>query len=176
MGRQLQSRRVISVGARRRTTWAGIHSLTWIALAADALVNAGGFTAAGLVNVPKSTLIRVRGILGIRSDQNAGIEDAMGAMGIAVVTDAALTAGGASLPDPVDDSAGDFWQTWQAFVAPGLAGTSAAATTWQSMYTVDSKAQRKLGDLDAIAIQIKNANVVGGLEFMFSLRFLFLLS
>ena len=173
---RVQSRRALPSVARRRTTWAGIHSLVWTALGADTLVNAGGFTAAGLTNIPKSTLIRVRGILGIRADQNANIEEAMGAMGICVVTDAALTAGGASFPDPVDDSAADYWQTWQAFVAPGLTGTSAAATTWQSVVDIDSKAQRKLGDLDAIAIQIKNANAVGGLEFMFSLRFLFLLS
>ena len=174
MARSFQStRRVPSVSARRKTTWGGIQSFVYSTVAADTLVLLASFSAAGLANIQKSTLIRVRGIVGVRSDQGAAFEDAQGAFGIAVVTDTAASLGVTALPDPVNDAAGDYWQTWQGLFSTPIQSTSARSPT---QYMVDSKAQRKLGDLDAIVLLFKNAHATHGMQVAVQLRFLFLLS
>ena len=173
MARAVQARRVLPSGARRRTTWGAIFSTGFQALAANSLVTAGSFNAAGLANVAPGTLIRVRGLLVVRSDQNAAIEDGFGAMGVAVVTERARNAGGTALPDPVSQAAADYWQSYQPFIASHsiVVGTGVA----QETYTIDSKAQRRFGDLDAIVVQVTNADAASGISFMIALRFLFLL-
>jgi len=169
--------RVVSVrtpqSSRRKTTWGGIHSLAYTTIAAGTNVLLAFFSAAGLVNVPRSTLIRVRGVVSVRSDQSIGVEAPMGAFGIALANENARVAGAASLLGPITDSSADEWQTWQGLFPPGLVTTNMSDVR---EYMIDSKGQRKLSDLESIVVMVENASATIGMEIAVQLRFLFLLS
>ena len=53
------------------------------------------------------TVLRIRGILHVASDQVATVEGQHGAFGAAVVTNQAATTGITAMPKPVDDGNGD---------------------------------------------------------------------
>ena len=135
------------------------------------------FTAATLQDTPRPTLIRVRGLIALRSDQQVAIEGAMGAIGIAKVTDIARTIGVTALPGPVTDAPGDYWQTWMGLISPPVVGAIASGTPGPSItyLQVDSKGQRKIGDLDALVVMVETGSATG-FEIAIALRFLFLLS
>ena len=176
MARGSQFRRApIRVPSRRLTTWAGIQSTTFSGIAASSKALLAGF-AASQIN-QRTTLIRVRGIMAIRSDQSAALENSMGSFGIAVVTDQAFSTGVTALPGPSTDIEGDYWQTWQALIAPPVKGAIASGSPGPSVHymDIDSKGQRKIADLEAIALMVENDSG-SGFEIAFKLRLLFLLS
>ncbi len=152
---------------RRKTTWGAINSLDTTSIAVSTNVLVGSFSAAGLANLGPSTLIRVRGLIDIRSDQNAASEKATGAMGISVVTETARALGVTALQGPGSEAASDAWQTWQGIVAPPTTGASGSTLTVQ--YMIDSKAMRKLGDLDSIVLLVENLSAANVFEVMVQL-------
>ena len=175
---RLVSRTVRGSAPKRFTTWGAVQSTEFVVMPASSKIFVASFSAAGLANLARSTLIRVRGLITIRSDQQVAIEEASGAFGVAVVTETARALGVTALPDPVADAAGDYWQTWQAWTAPPLMGAvaSGSPSPSQMQYVIDSKGQRKLADLDAIVLMASNIHATHGAEIALQLRFLFLLS
>ena len=171
MARLVRGRVPVRAPQRRLTTWGGVQSNSYANVPAASKLFFASFSAAGLANIQRSTLIRVRGIISVKSDQSGGIEDAMGAFGIAVVTDTARAVGVTALPAPSDDAAGDYWQTWQALFSPPI-----DATIDNELFMIDSKGQRKLSDLDAIVLMFENTHATHGMDVAVQLRFLFLLS
>ena len=77
----------------------------------------------------------------------------MGAFGALVVTDAAVVAGVASMPDPVTDADDDGWFLWVPF-AQKASGSSSGTIGFQ--YDFDSKAMRKLSEGFSVAFILAN--------------------
>jgi len=88
------------------------------------------------------TVRRVIGTAWVGSDQSAGFEDQVGAIGACIVTDQALATGVAALPGPATDANDEIWQTWFP-VMQGSAKALTAAGRDGFQYAIDSKAMRK---------------------------------
>ena len=161
-------------GPRRKTTWGSITSSGFSVIGAGTSSILGSFSAAGLANLGPTTLIRIRGLFVVRSDQGVALEEAMGVLSTAVVSQAALDAGAASIPRPVDDSEWDGWMMWRPFVAPSASSVTVTGHD-QVSFEIDSKAMRKLGDLDAVVLMIENESGAHGCSVAVFLWFLFLL-
>ena len=157
---------------RRKTTWGAVNSLTYTNLGAGVAVILADFSAASLANLGPSILIRVRGMISVVSDQTASAEKGMGAFGVAVVNEAARVAGVGSVLTPITDAASDGFQTWQGLFVPSGVITGPQTPI---LYEIDSKGQRKLGDLDSIVLTAENASASLGMQIAVQLRFLFLL-
>ena len=156
---------------RRKTTWGHISSNGTTVIPADTNILLAAFVSSGLANLGPTTLVRVRGLIVVSSDQSGGIEHSTGALGISVVTDVARAAG--SIQGPITNGASDSWQTW---VGLGIPSTEAAtAGLGNRVIEVDSKGQRKLGDEDAIIVAVECAHATEGFEISIQLRFLFML-
>ena len=112
-------------------------------------------------NIDGLTLARLRGELAIHLQSTSAAGDGFtGAFGIGLATFAAVTAGIASVPTPITEMAWDGWiyHTFFSIRSAGIiaAGTAADDQVAPSVISsslrreVDSKAMRKLNDLDAI--------------------------
>ncbi len=133
--------------SRRATTWAlGPQARDGtIAATGQAAWSAGVVTVLGEV-----TLIRTRGHF--RAQLNSG--DAagsgfLGAVGIGMTTQVAFTAGGTSLPGPLDQEGWDGWLWHQYFDIRMITATIADGVNAGAVFVnipVDSKAMRKLDE------------------------------
>ena len=157
-------------GPRRETEWGSVTTAAPIVVAAGTSVVLASFTGLQLESIVPATLVRVRGLLAVQSDQGAAFEDAMGAFGIYVPADPARIAGVASLLTPITDAFADNWQTWQGFMSTGQRTGNAVA--WNE-YTIDSKAMRKIADGDSLVLIAENAHATAGLQVAVQLRLLF---
>ena len=148
-------------------TWAGLTSgTTWTSVAANGSIIAGSFIV-GL----DSTMVRIRGMLGILSDQAAADEEVHGAIGIARVTEDAFSSGIAAVPVPIADIDSDSWVMWQPFIhAFRRLDATGIAEPAQSNFVIDSKAMRKFTATDRMVIVLENDSSVAGLRFMLVIR------
>jgi len=133
-GRRQFSRQV---SRRAPTSWAGFSGLFTIPNAGKILV--GTFTP--VPNFAHETLVRMVGMW--RPEVTA--YDGVYAIGAAVVSDAAVTAGVASMPDPITEIQDDLWT----FISGGANNTAA---TFNEGLVFDSRGMRKLEDGQAIAV------------------------
>ena len=158
----------------RLTEWIGRGFNTdGVALAASTVVIDSSFNAAALAKLP-FTITRVVGLLSIQSDQNAAIELVFGALGFAVVSDQAVAAGVASVPNPVTDVSSDLWHVYQSFAAEGSASTNVGRPIQH--FAFDSRAQRKVEQgMDCVAV-IANSSNTDGLTYVLNYRMLLKLS
>ena len=133
-------------------------------------MNAQRFPAAagGNPDFFPGTITRTRGFISVASDQGAALEVQVGALGMAIVTEAAATAGGAALPDPAASAASGFWFVWVPFAQKNLNldGTSSV------IYQFDSKAMRKIEPGEVIVVMVVNSSATLGLEFIINFRLL----
>ena len=163
-------RRVFRRGltAPGRTTWGALVGTTAnTSVAASSIVFLGNFS----LDNPgiNETVMRTRGLLHISSDQAAAEESQIGAFGMCVVTDQALTIGVTALPGPVSDADDDIWFVWQPIVASGAAVLS-GRLGWQ--YEIDSKAMRRIQEGKNVALMIENASASNAFEIGLALRLL----
>ena len=110
---------------------------------------------ASLSEITPCTLVRVRGILHVRSDQSGAAEAQIGAFGIMVVREPARAGGVGNVPTPITEGAHDTWQTYHPFAQ---AGADAVAGHIGSSYVIDSKAMRKVDNGDAIVVTAEAAS------------------
>ncbi len=101
------------------------------------------------------TIRRTRGAVSCASDQTSAIEDQIGALGMVVVTDIAITQGVASLPGPVTEQNDDDWFVWEPII--GLAASVPHPGEGGS-FRFDSKAMRRLPDGNSVAVILENAS------------------
>jgi len=161
-----------SRGARRQTEWlasANINVVTSIGAATFLLDQS--LTAAELAKRP-FTVTRTIGSLWVQSDQNAAFENFVGALGMMVVSDKAVTTGATAVPDPITQESSDEWFMYQAFAGTAGAEASAGAFRMLQEYKFDSRAQRKVQDGEDIAVVIANASAAFGMQFMLKFRLL----
>jgi len=161
------------VGAPRLTEWFGSSNALvddFTTVAANTLVLVTNFPAAvgGSPDKLPGTIIRTRGVLSIGSDQGAALEVQTGALGGAIVTEAAFTAGGAALPDPVSDSSAGFWFLYEPFAQKNFNNLSIPT----QLYTFDSKAMRKIEPGEMAVFMLVNAHATHGLTFLLNIRML----
>ena len=157
---------------RRGTSWTGFQTGTaFQALAGSTIVLDALFTPL----LPEQTIVRIRGILAVKSDQEAADEDIHGAFGIALVEEPAASAGVTAVPSPVTDISNEAWILWQPFVS-SFVFTSAAGFESPAgrEYVLDSKAMRKISDTQRLVMLLENTSATG-MEYWYVLRFLSLL-
>ena len=144
---------------------------SYTVLAANSFVQATRFpaVAGGSPDMLPGTIVRARGFVFIGSDQGAGLESQVGAFGACIVSEAAATAGGASLPDPITDSSSGIWFIWGGFARQGILNTTQPSVT---DYPFDSKAMRKVEPGEVMVFIIANAHATEGLGFLLQIRML----
>ncbi len=116
------------------------------------------------------TVRRTRGVLSIKSDQSAAVEEQTGAFGMVIVTDLAAAAGAASIPGPFTERNDDGWFVWVPFTQFTSGAIAGGYTSMQ--YQFDSKAMRKLEQGFSIAIMVENASAGDAFSFMFGFSLL----
>ncbi len=173
-GSQFRTGRVVTrAPQRRKVSWAvSVRDTGFTALAANTKVLDQVLDPNTLANVQarESTIVRVRGILTVRSDQASVLEQQIGALGFILVTDEAVAAGAASIPGPMAEGDNDGWFVWVPF---GQDGINVTAGSFGRSYVIDSKAMRKFQGGLQLVIMVENQHATQGLEFFLSFRMLF---
>ena len=138
---------------------------SWAALSSTAVVGVSTSTKVLVSSLSLSnpnideTLLRNVGRILVKSDQVAATEVMIGAFGMIVVTDLAVAAGAASIPGPITDAADDGWLLYVPLVSDFTFVTAAGfSNTLSSVYDFDSKAKRKTGEGQKIAVMVENAS------------------
>ena len=146
--------------SNRVPTWL-FANVAQTAIAANSAVLLGSLNAAGLALRP-FTVIRSHLWFHMESDQVAASEESHGALGLIVANDQAVAAGANSIPAPASNADAPFF-VYQAFInsfirldATGV--IEPAGTNVQ----IDSKAMRKVGANEDIAIMIENDDATTG--------------
>ena len=148
------------VRSDRQNVWASID-FTVQTIAANTLVLLGSLNVAALALRP-FTIIRTRAQGIWASDQTTGDEWPHGALGMVVVSDQAIVAGAASIPDPVSNADAP-WHVWQGLethisVATEVGFVEIAGQSFE----IDSKAMRKIGVNEDVAVMVVNAHATHG--------------
>ncbi len=172
------ARRTAGVGRGRRqpTNWARTvaSGLTVLPASSKVLLASVVLSNPGI----NETIRRTRGIVLVTSDQGSIQEEQLGAVGAMLVTDTAVGAGVASLPDPVTDANDDGWFVWLPFMqisgAQVTAGT--ASQTAMNRYEFDSKAMRRMEEGYQVAFVAANASATRGLSIAITISLLSSLS
>ncbi len=129
----------------RETLWfGGVDVLQVIGTPGTALLLTS--LSAGALDLRPFTVIRTRGMLGIRSDQVAATEDQLAAYGHAVVADQAVAIGVTAVPTPVTDNDSDLWFVLERIMSDMTFSTAAAHEKQGNYASFDSKAMRKVED------------------------------
>jgi len=158
--------------ARREMVWIGLFpAQAKIALAAGQVILMGTLNAAALALRP-FTVVRTRGFLWTASDQEGAIEEPFGAFGLMVVKQTASAAGIASLPTPVTESDGEFFVYEPWIAAMRFVSATGIADPAGSTIHFDSKAQRKLGLDEDLAVTIENESSTHGADVIIGGRIL----
>ncbi len=157
-------------GGRKLGSWSFVTSGTsWTALGAASAILDAFFVPL----LPDQTILRVRGLLSVKSDQDAATEQINGAFGMMIVTEQATSIGVSAIPFPVTDGGDDKWFVWQPFShALEFADATGISEPAQTSYVLDSKAMRKLDDSERIAIMIENQSAAAGIRYHYLLRVL----
>jgi len=88
------------------------------------------------------TILRIRFILSVESDQVAASEDQIGALGAIVITEDAFAAGATAVPGPVSDPSADF-MCFFSFIQRLNVGTAVGLEPqFNTSYNVDVKSRR----------------------------------
>ena len=150
------------VSQRRLTFWfSAIHVRTTIASASEAAV-ATSLNAAALLLRP-FTVVRQRGYVYVRSDQDAASENYDGAYGSIVVQDTASAVGITAVPEPIIDSQSS-WMVYVPFTGRFEFQSAVGARENQGQrIEFDSKAMRKVNEGEDIVTVVASATISAGL-------------
>ena len=163
--RIIRRTRRFSRAPKPMTSWGRFHDATTTIAASTAVLldNFGG-------QAINNTLLRSRGRFTVATNAiNANIQ---GAFGMCVVSDAAITAGVASIPTPITESLDDIWFVWEGFQFQAPASLDTALSV---EFEFDSRAQRRLVEGTAVALVVENATA-NSFDFAFSASLLTRLS
>ncbi len=168
------SRPVRVRSVRRITRWLAsadvISGAT--ALAGGSAVLDQSLTAAEKLFRP-FTIVRTRGTIWMSTDQVAAAENPFGALGFAVVSEAAATAGVGSIPTPISEEDSDLWYVHQFFALRILLGSGIGfATDGYARTEFDSKAMRKVNNDEDVVVVVENGSDSDGLIYLLKFRML----
>ncbi len=149
---------LVRVKQARTMTWFGIDLGATVVADASQLI--GSLNAAALAFRP-FTVVRTRLIMQYASDQAAASESPGGALGFIVASDEAIATGAGALPDPVDDANAP-WFVWDPGQCNFLFGDGTGFLEPDGrMNVIDSKAMRKVGANEDVAIIFEEVNNFG---------------
>jgi len=129
---------------------------------ASAATLVSSLNAAALLLRP-FTIIRTRLAIVYASDQAAASESAQGVLSMQVVSDSAVAAGIASVPTPLTETDADYF-VYEPVAFSFTFGDATGFVEEQgdgSYHTVDSKAMRKVGLDEDVAMVLQNRAAVG---------------
>ena len=169
--------RPFRASVKRKSTWvasATVTGTTTLAASASVLDQFISIDAAPIL--VGSTIIRTRGMWGIRSDQQTASEVILAGMGMAVVQLSAQAVGITAVPTPFTEEPADVWFVYDTLMSAFrfASGVGFEENSFQVHY-FDSKAQRKVTDEEAVIVVIQNGTAVG-LQYMIKFRQLYKLS
>ncbi len=159
--RRATQSRYRSSGTRPNLSWSRTVSATFTSIAAATSVIVANFELSnqGIDEV----LLRTRGMYVVKP--SVGVDAiGVGAFGFAVVTDAAFTAGAASIPGPVTEASDDVWFMWQ----PLMTFTEFKDSTGEQIVQplpFDSKAKRVVETGRRIVLMVENAHATQAFTF-----------
>ncbi len=157
---------------RRSTGWSAVNSgTTFTALGANTIILDQVFVPL----IPEQTIVRVRGLLIVETDQQTAPEDMLGAFGISLVEEPAATIGVTAVPQPVSDASSESWLVWQGFGATYKFSAGGFFPRSDVQYVIDSKAMRKLNSNQRLAITLQNFHATTGMNYWYILRILSML-
>ena len=168
--------RVPARGSQRVTEWgasadvAAVQNLAAATAVLDQTFSDATLNAAG---VSPSTIVRLRGVIWTKSDTVAAVEQPFGAVSFAVVDQAALDAGVASLNLPITDEPADGFFGFAYFFGGNTALAAGAADGPWFAQEFDSKAMRKIENAQGIGVIVENASVSHGVQYILKFRILF---
>ena len=155
-----------SSGSRPNRAWDGFTSSVYSTLAASTSVIVAGFIS----TVGDLTILRTVGQMSVTSDQAAGLEDQIGALGMILVSNAAFSVGITAMPDPIADQSDDGWWMYQSF---SQQGDQSLGSSLPRTYPFDSKAKRTVeGEGQTLAVIVSNASASHGIRFSMNFRIL----
>ena len=159
-------------GSKRAFTWfGGISNVFGVSVLAVGASNLFTSIDTRVVAFPAPwTIVRVRGILMVASDQVASSEFAHGAFGIAVVNGEAFDVGLASIPTPFSEFSDDRWLYHTYWAAPIQVIAGQGVTGGHQVITIDGKAMRKVKLGDEVVLVIENGHNSQGAFFMMNVR------
>ena len=149
--------------SRRETRWLAGLSTNTVAAAASTASLLTSLNAAALALRP-FTVVRTRGYIYIRSDQNAVSETYEMAYGEAVVSEQASAIGVTAIPTPTTDDGSDLWFVYERRGGEVAFSTAASVNSLQGIqpFSFDSKAMRKVDDgSDIVTVQESSALSAG---------------
>jgi len=106
------------------------------------------------------TVLRTLARFVVRTDQVAATEFQIGALGLIVVSDQAISVGITAVPHPIADIADDGWFVHMPIVQAFELGDN-TGFTYAPTYEVDSKAKRVIHDGQSIGIVVENSSTGG---------------
>ena len=144
----------------RQPIWIGVNLSGSVVVTGNVLL--GSFNTAALEARP-FTIIRTRLIVHVESDQSAASEVTRGGFGITVVSDQAVAAGAASVPAPIANTDAPFF-VYEAFINSfELGDATGFVQPSGTLLTVDSKAMRKVGINEDVAVVGQTAGAAGSI-------------
>ena len=152
---------------RRKVLWFGTAeaAVDWTAVAGSAKLLVLTTNIADPV-----TIVRNRGLLGVRSDQSVATEDQIGAWGMAVVTADAANAGAASLPGPMTDSSFP-WLMFEPFAQSFVFKSGIGVyPSFGDMRLVDSRAMRKITEGQSLVLMYESGVNSAGVDVLANMR------
>jgi len=169
MTRNFRSR-PIGRRARKATQWSSTNAPAALGnLAAATSVIDSTFVTS---SATPETILRIRGLFTVQSDQAAASETPLGAIGICVVSDQAVAAGVASVPTPATEGASDLWLMHQYFHAPMVFVSGVGVHNLAFQYQIDSKAMRKVSEDETMIVVVENSSSAHAMDFAIDIRVL----
>ncbi len=111
----------------------------------------------------------------LRGGVNAPGDGYFGAVGIAIASDQAFTAGVSSLPTPLSEASANVW-LWHQYLSVHGEATDVGEASSNQRIEIDSKAMRKLRDDDVIVAVMQVVETgVADMDVFFDSRALFML-
>ncbi len=172
MARFARTTAVMRRPSKRHVGWdLAVVADGYVDVAAGAKAVLATVTVAGLVSVGPGTVVRSRGFISTRTDQNAASEDQIGAFGIGFVNSVAGTLGITALPGPVTEALWDGWFVHQFFADRFTRGDTTGFTSRTQTLEIDSKAMRKFDQDQNMVLMVENGGL-NGLAINIQMRFL----
>jgi len=141
---------------RRETLWFELAATTTTLGAASTAVLFTGLDATLLAMRP-FTVVRVRGMLHVASDQIAATEDYQAAIGLAVVSDQAIAIGVTAVPTPFTDIGSDLWFLHEIVLGTLRFSTASGWNDVGHLRVLDSRAMRKVEEGQDIDVSIETS-------------------
>jgi len=155
---------------RRETEWIS-GSIDWNDFTASQNKNLVSFTQAELRDLVPFTIVRTVGLVVYSRDfDTITNQDFLGAVGGGVVQESARATAGA-VPNPFSDAENDLWFYHQFFAAQ-YEGSSGVDLQISQQFMIDSKAQRKVVDGEAIIFRGEGGGGSDGFDLTFMIRLL----